>query len=218
MSAPAFASKWQFVYAWVLIGVNRVTGSLASGTSATGGDVVHVWSADARAVAVLPEDVFAIQQITVRDLLSLLPDGVGVMVDPGSEAGMTIEPDLVVELKRYIHPFPGGTQLQFKIWHDLPGRVRDAVLHEVAARPFIDEVRAFLYTIDDGPYLGCIAYSTTAGPEGQDSAIGAINTALEQTADLRELDVASINVVGLVDLPGTTRADLPPETLIHPEP
>lgn len=216
MSTPVFATKWQFVYAWVLIGVDRASGSFCGGRSDSGDDIVYVWTTDPGAAAALPEDVFAIQQITVRDLLALLPAGTSVVVDPGSESGMTVEADLVVDLKRYVHPFPGGAVLECKVWDDLPATVRDAVVREVAARPFIEEVRAFLYTIDDSPYLGCIAYSTSAGPEGQDSAIGAISGAMP--ADMTQLDVASVSVVGLVDVPDDVRRALPPETLMYRAP
>lgn len=216
MSAPVFATKWQFVYAWVLIGVDRRSGSFCGGTSASGDDVVYVWTTDDGAAAALPEDVFAIQQITVRDLLALLPAGVSIVVDPGSESGMTVEADLVTDLKRYVHPFPAGAVLEFKAWIDLPDHVRDAIVREVSARPFIEQVRAFLYTVDDGPYLGCLAYTTQGGPDGQDSAIGAISRALP--TDLAELDVASVSIVGLADVPEDVREALPPETLIHPAP
>jgi hypothetical protein len=212
MSAPVFATKWQFIYAWVLIGVNRTSGQFFGSQTRAGDSVVCVWTTDEGATAAVPGDIFDIQQIKVRDLLAMLPAGVGVVIDPGSDSGLTIEPDYVVDLKRFVHPFPGGARLEFKVWLDLPDAVRDAIVREVAARPFIEEVRAFLYTVDDGPYLGCIAYRTQGGHESQDSAIGAINRALP--GDLAELDVASVSIVGLVDVPDNVRRDLPPETLI----
>jgi hypothetical protein len=216
VTAPVFATRWQFVFAWVLVGVDRRSGAFSGGRDDSGRDVVHVWTSDEAAASALPEDVFAIQQLTVRDLLSLLPPGTGVVVDPGSASGLAVDADMVADLKRYVHPFPGGTVLECTVWHDLPDAVRDAVVQQVSSRPFIEEVRAFLYTIDDSPYLGCLAYSTSAGPEGQDTALGAIEAALP--GDLAALDVASVSVVSLVDVPDEVRRALPPETLIHPAP
>lgn len=213
MSAPVFATRWQFLFSWLLIGVDRGDGTWAGGPQPDGTPSVVVWTDPSLVDA--PSERFQVAQLTARQLVQTLPAGVGVTVNPGREDSMLVDAAEMDRLRGLCHPFPGGLPIEFKTWTDLPASVAAGIAAAVEARPFITEVRAFLYTIGDSPYLGCLAYESDGGTESQESTTAELERVLSSSADLAALDVATVNIVGLIDLPAGVRDDLPPETLLY---
>jgi hypothetical protein len=212
VGGPVFATKWDLLFAEVLIGVDRTTG-VWSGSQSQGTDMVCVWTGDEIATEALHVESWELRSIAVRDLLAKLPAGVGVIVDPEHPSGMTCSPSYVANLKRYAAAFPPGeSEVRLGVW-DVPAAVRAAVVR-VAAEHQVQELRAFAYTVDDGPLLGCLAHVAEAGADTSALA-GDLQAAIRSTTTLVALGFPAVNVVGLADVPAEVRSALGDGHVVH---
>ncbi|MET1036671.1 MAG: hypothetical protein ABW075_00265, partial [Aeromicrobium sp.] len=151
--------------------------------------------------------------ITVRELLRLLPDGIGVAVDPERASGMTATASYVAQLKRYVAAFPPGSEVRLADWAALPDGVREA-LSQTAAQLELIELRAFTYAVDDSPLLGCLAYVGAPGAETA-GVVDALGAALSAATDLVALGLPTVNILSLAEVPDEVRAALGDAQVIH---
>ena len=213
MSDPVFATKWDFLHAGVLIGVDRTTG-VWSGSQSQGADMVCVWTSDAIATEALHVESWELRSIKVRDLLAMLPAGVGVIIDPEHASGMTCSPSYVANLKRYTVAFPPGESVvRLGTW-DVPAPVRAAVVHVAADTRLVQELYAFAYTVDDSPLLGGLAYVAEAGCDTVALTRG-LEAAMESTTTPAELGFPTVNIVSVADVPAEVRSALGDAHLVH---
>jgi hypothetical protein len=209
-----FATKWDVLFGSVLIGVDRTTG-VFSGTEPTPGQqMVAVWSAEEIATEALHVESWDLQRITVRELLTVLPPGIGFVIDPERSSGMTATASYVANLKPYVAAFPAGSEVRLAAWDRLPGAVRAAVVQAAADDDAVRELHAFTYTVDDSPPLGCLAYVPTPGADTT-TVPGRIDAAVTASADVDALGVATVRVVALEDVPEEVRAALGDHHVIH---
>lgn len=191
MSGPVFATRWDFLLAHVVVGVDRSTGVFSGTETVPGQQMVCVWSQMDLATEALHVESWDLRPITMRELLTIFPRGVGVVVDPERPTGMTASSAYVAQVAPYVAPFPAGSEVRLAAW-DLPEALRGAV----------GDARAFGYTVDDSPLLGCVVptSSTTASVEATLSGWGSAS----------DLGVAMVHVLAPSDVPEEVRAALPP--------
>jgi hypothetical protein len=199
MSTRTFTTKWDFLYATLLVGVDTTARRLFSTASASGEPLLCLWSDPDAALAALPEG-YRLLSTPVRPRLAELPDGIGVVVDPDTPTGVVMDPDYARQLKRLTDPFPEGTHLTFKVWPDLPRRAVEEIRAGMGDYSFVDKVWALIYSIDDSPWIGCLAYATDAGIEGQESVVGALTRALDDSGTPVSLGVLGVQVMSVDDL------------------
>lgn len=190
MSGPVFATRWDFLFAQVVIGVDRATGVFSGSETVPGRQMVCVWSHRDLATEALHVESWDLRPIAVRDLLRLVPGGIGVVVDPERPNGMTASASYVAQLKPYVQAFPAGSDIRLHAW-DLPARLHDA----------LGDVRSFGYTVDDSPMVGCVVHSSVDP--------GSVESAVTGWAEPRDLGVAFVHVMESADLPDEVRARLP---------
>lgn len=215
MNGQVFPTKWDFLYASVLIGIDRSTGVFSGSEPAPGQRMVCVWTSDEAATEALHIESWDIKQIKVRVLLSLVPDGYGIVVDPERPSGMTATASYVAQLKQFVAPFPRGARIWVSRWDGFSTAVRRAVTRAVSDQDLVRELYAFTYTVDDGPALGCLAYILDGTPAEVTTTTRALEAALGGAADLATLGVAAVNIVTLDEVPERTRARLSGTHLIH---
>lgn len=215
MNDQAFPTKWDFLYASVLIGIDRSTGVFSGSESASGQPMVCVWTSDEVATDALHVESWDIKQIKVRVLLSLVPDGYGIVVDPERPSGMTATAAYVAQLKQFVKPFPDGAKIWVSRWGGFSTAVRRAVISAVSDQDLVRELYAFSYTVDDGPALGCLAYVVSGTPPEVTTTTRALEVALSGAADLATLGVAAVSIVTMDEVPERTRARLTGTHLIH---
>lgn len=191
MSGPVFATRWDFFFAHVVIGVDRATGVFSGSETVPGRQMVCVWSHMDLATEALHVESWDLRPIAVRELLRLIPSGIGVVVDPERPNGMTASASYVGQLKPYVAAFPAGSDIRLHAW-DLPATLHDS----------LGEVRSFGYTVDDSPMMGCVIHSS-AEP-------GSVKSAVAAWAEPRDLGVAFVHVLESGDLPEEVRAGLAP--------
>jgi len=208
-----FATKWDFLFAWVLIGVDRSTGVFSGSEPTPGQQMVCVWSDMDLATEALHVESWDLQKIKVRDLLALLPSGIGVIVDPERPTGMTATASYVAQLKPYVAAFPAGSEVRLAAWN-LPEATRDLVIRAVSDSDQVKELRVFAYTVDDSPLLGCLTYVAASGADTA-SIASSIDTALSESGEPADLGVPAVSVLGLADLPAEVRAGLGDAHVIH---
>lgn len=213
MTDPVFATKWDFLFARVLIGVDRTTGVFSGSEPAPGQQMVAVWTSEDIATEALHVESWELKQIKVRDLLRLLPAGIGVVVDPETTSGMTATSSYVAQLKRYLVPFPPDSQVRLGDWDAMPQGLRHALV-QAATRHEVQELRAFTYTVDDSPSLGCLAYVPAPGSEAS-AVTAALDAALASAASPVALGLPAVNVVALDEVPQEVRAALGDAHVIH---
>jgi hypothetical protein len=207
--SSTFATKWDLLFATVLIGVDRTTGVFSGSEPTPGQQMVAVWTSEEIATEALHVESWELRPIAVRDLLAVVPSGVGIVVDPERTSGMTASPAYVANLKQLLPPFPTGTAVQLGSWDALPAPVLSAVTQALVGHDDVRELHAFTYTIDDSPALGCLAYA------GSDCAAGSIEAALSASADPSDLGVATVNVLDVTALPDEIRAVLGDRFVVH---
>lgn len=174
--------------------------------------MVCVWSSESIATEALHIESWELKPISVRELLALVPAGVGVVVDPERPNGMTASSSQVAQLKRLIAPFPPDVALRVTSWDELVGPALDGIVEAAADNETVHEVRAFAYTIDESPVLGCLAY-TFVGDAADDEALSAaFDLVGEKSADL---GVRAANVLSWPDVPSEIRAALPDGFVIY---
>lgn len=205
MAAP-FPTKWDFVLGTVLIGVNRSDGTWFAVPGPAGPTIAMFTTEEAALTA--PDDTFDKQVVQVAQVLAMTPEGIGVTVNPGSPGGvagesMHVDPATLQALKRLLPPLPAGASMEFRPWVDLPAATGEALAAAVDTVPELESVHALVYTIEDSPDLGLLAYEAHDGADTV--AIDAITSALDAVTDLTTLGVASVQVVGWVDLPDDVR-------------
>lgn len=215
MSGQTFPTKWDFLYASVLIGIDRSTGVFSGSEPAPGQPMVCVWTSDEAATEALHVESWDIKQIKIRSLLSLVPEGYGVIVDPERPSGMTATSAYIAQLKAFVEPFPDTDTIQVSQWTGLSTVVRRAVTRAVSDQDLVRELYAFTYTIDDSPAIGCLAYVVRGTPAEITTTTRALETALSSAADAAELGVTAVNVLTLDEVPEKVRAALTDRHLIH---
>lgn len=207
-----FETKWDFLFAQVLVGIDRSSGVWSGSEPAPGQQMVCVWSSEAIATEALHIESWELKWIKVRDLLALVPAGIGVVVDPERPDGMTASAAQVAQLKTLTAPFPPEAALRVTSWDELDGPALDAIVAAAVGSERVTEVRAFVYTIDESPALGCLAY--TFGGDNEDSdVLSAASDLLGQR--LADLGVKDVNVLSWPDVPAEIRAALPDGFVIH---
>lgn len=213
MSDAVFATKWHFLFARVLIGVDRTTGVWSGSEPTPGQQLVAVWTSEDVATEALHVESWELRPIEVRDLVAMLPPGVGVVVDPERSTGMTASASYVANLKSLLVPFPMGSEVRLGAWESMPDAVRHAVV-QAAVTHRVQQLHAFIYAIDDSPPLGCLAYDPAAGSDP--AAVGAaLEAALAAATDRESLALAGVRVVALDDVPDEVRVETGEAYLIH---
>lgn len=208
-----FGTKWDFLHASVLIGVDRSTGVFSGSEPTPGQQMVCVWTSEEIATEALHVESWELRPIAVRDLLSIVPAGVGVQVDPERPTGMTATASYVANLRRYVPAFPAGTEVRVSDWGGLSGAVRAAVTDAVAHDDRVRELHAFGYTVDDSPALGCLV--VVVDPSGGDDAVGAVEATLRASADPADLGVGAVAVLRMDELPDEIRDAIGDRHLVH---
>lgn len=216
MAEPSIVTKWDFLFAWLLIGVERAEGRFSAGDTPGGAQAVAVFTDEDLARRALPSSVFDIKVISARDLLMMMPPGYGIVIDPGGEVGVAIEASEALDLVRFTAPFPEGARSQLALWPDLPADARAAVAREVAGVEGAGRVWALSYTIDDSPRLGCLVFDAPddAVRDATAEAIVRALAAVEEAGPVEGLQVATVNIVPTTDLPDELRDALPDEALL----
>ena len=77
MAEPSIVTKWDFLFSWLLIGVERAEGRFSAADTPRGAQAVAVFTDEELAGRQLPSDVFDIKVISARDLLMMMPAGFG---------------------------------------------------------------------------------------------------------------------------------------------
>jgi hypothetical protein len=204
MSGQVFATKWDFLFASVLIGVDRTTGVFSGFEPAPGQQMVAVWTSAEIAEQALHVESWELRPILVRDLLPLLPPGVGVQVDPERTSGMTASAAYVAGLKPFSEAFPVGAAVRVTTWDEIPDGALAAV-SQAADENGVRELHALMYTVDDSPPIGCLAWVGQATSDA--SAVGrALETALLTAAGPADLGVVTVRVLELSALPQEVRS------------
>lgn len=186
----AFATRWDFLLAHVLIGVDRTTGVFSGSEPSPGQQVVAVWTSNEIAEQALHVESWELRPIPVRDLVALVPPGVGIVVDPETTTGMTASPAYVAALRPLLAAFPTDLPLQVAAWDELEEPARAMLLAAADGR----EVHAFAYRVDDSPQLGCVAV-------GGDASQQVLDDVARQVGDPSPVGVAAVRVVGLAEVP-----------------
>lgn len=212
MTGAVFATKWDFLFAQVLIGVDRTTGVFSGSEPVPGQQLVAVWTSTAIAEDALHVEAWELRPIAVRELLRLLPSGIGVVVDPERPSGMTATVAYVANLKRYVAAFPAGSEIHLAPWVSMPDGVRAALVQAVDGR--VQELRAFTYRVDDSPLLGCLAHVVLAGVDPAD-VTSAVESALTAATDLGVIGLPRVDVLALDDVPDEVRSALGEGHVLH---
>ncbi|MBD8608057.1 hypothetical protein IFT73_14460 [Aeromicrobium sp. CFBP 8757] len=200
----AFATRWDFLFASVLIGVDRSTGVFSGSEPAPGQQMVAVWTSAEIAEEALHVESWELRPILVRDLLPLLPAGVGVQVDPERTSGMTASAAYVAGIRRFAEPFPVDAAVRVTTWDEIPDGALAAVA-QAADEQGVRELHALMYTVDDSPPIGCLAW--VADESADPSAVGwALETALLTAAGPADLAVVTVRVLPLSSVPQEIRA------------
>jgi hypothetical protein len=204
MSGQTFSSRWDFLFATVLIGVDRTTGVFSGSEPAPGQQMVAVWTSAEIAEQALHVESWELKPILVRDLMPLLPAGVGVQVDPETTTGMTASPAYVAGLKPLTAAFPVDAAVRVTTWDEIPDGALAAV-GQAADEHGVRELHSLMYTVDDSPPIGCLAW--VADADADTSAVGrSLETALLTAADPEALGVATVRVLQLSAVPPEVRA------------
>jgi hypothetical protein len=199
-----FATKWDFLFASVLIGIDRTTGVFSGSEPAPGQQMVAVWTSSEIAEQALHVESWELRPILVRDLIPLLPAGVGVQVDPERTSGMTASPAYVAGIRRLIEPFPAEAAIRVTTWEEIPDGALSAVT-QAAHEHGVRELHTLMYTVDDSPPIGCLAW--VAHESADPTAVArALETALLTAAAPEALGVVTVRVVSLSSVPPEIRA------------
>lgn len=209
---PAFATRWDLLHAWVLIGVDRASGVFSGSEPEPGRQAVCVWASRDAITEALHVESWDPRRIRVRDLVAMLPAGIGLQVDPGLPSGITLTSAEVSALRELVPPFPPG-EPALHAWAGPTGAVRDALVAAASGR--VRALHAFGYTVGDSPVLGCLAHDTA--PDEVEAVDAALESVLAAAVDADALGVARVDVVRLGDVPAPLRDVLRREHVLLPE-
>ena len=209
---PAFPTKWHFLWADVLIGFDAERQRLLS-LQGEQGPLLGMWTDEQAAADQLPEG-YRLMVTPVRPRLAELPDGVGVIVDPGTPSSTIIDPAYATELKALTAPFPAGAAVVAQAW-ELPEELEQGLRAVAADYAFLDRVWAIQHTVEDSPPIGALVYDTDVSSEAQESAADALLRVLETVDSPAELGVLGAHVLSLRDLPENLREALLQQPPVH---
>ncbi|GAA4129542.1 hypothetical protein GCM10022215_42190 [Nocardioides fonticola] len=214
---PVFATRWDFLFGRVLIGVDPATAQFHAVRSAAGDPLLAMYTSEASVAAAAIPERFRIVQTDVAGRLLELPEGVGVAVDPDTPGGMIVEPAYAAQLKPLAAPFPPGTRSDFKNWPLFPRDLATAIAAAGRSYAFLDAVWGLVYTIDDSPPIGLLVFRTTAPePEARDSVVDALDRALAQTVGrVTDLGFPLVRIVDLADLAAPVREAIEGEPPVY---
>lgn len=224
MTDPAFATKWDFLFGQVLIGVDRSTGVFSGSEPAPGQQMVCVWTSQVVAEEALHVESWELRPILVRDLLDLLPPGIGVQVDPERTSGMTASAAYVAGLKPYVEPFPTGAALRVTTWDEIPDEARTA-LGRAADEHGVRELHSFMYTVDESPPIGCLAWvaeewvaegAVVEAAAGASDVGRSLEEALLTSVDPATTGVVTVRVLPLSEVPQQVREAIGDRDLLRP--
>lgn len=206
MSEPVFATKWHFLLADVLFGVHAQTGELLLVTDAAGQPTWMCWTDLELATSQLPPG-YVLQHAAAREMLQVLPQGVGVVIDPATERTMTVPADYADELRGQSAVFPGGVVISWRPWVGLPKKAVKRLVGLGGRYGFLNRLWFAEFRIENGPPQGAIVYDCAAGDEAEESVVDSITDVLDRYVDLAELPgpPVGIQVVALSDTPEQTR-------------
>ncbi|MFI5427991.1 hypothetical protein [Aeromicrobium sp. UC242_57] len=212
MSDPVFATKWDFLFARVLVGIDRSSGVWSGSEPAPGQQMVCVWSSEVRATDALHVESWELKWISVREAPGPGASGHrrrGRPRAPRRDDGQR-SAGRPAQAPRRAVPARGGCA-----GHVLgrAGRTppRPAVA-AAASSETVSEVRAFVYTVDESPALGCLAYTFVGGDD--DPAV--VATAVDLVGrNPVGLGVKAVNVLAWPDVPAEIRAALPDGFVIY---
>jgi hypothetical protein len=209
VTAPVFASKWQFLGATVLFGVQAQSEQLLLGSE--NGDPVWIcWTDQRLAEHQLPSG-YVLRQGPVREILPVLPPGAGVRIDPGLEQGMSFDGDYLAELVPLCVPFPAGSSVDVG-GLSVPRGIHRALAAVVDEGRFVERLWFLRFRVEDGPEQGLLAYAAPVGAgtgiEVHETALDALTGVLDSAARGSELDVqlAGIQIIAVEDLPAAVRS------------
>jgi hypothetical protein len=211
MSAPVFPTKWHFLNATVLIGVDEDGRILLQG-DAEGGRVLPMWTDVEVAAAAVPSG-YSLRHTPVRDRIAELPEGVSVRIyGAPNQDSLEIAADYAVALKEVAVPFPAGTR--FGPWAELPRKVATALADAARGYAFVDALWAFTYWVENGPVQGLVVYATSGGVEAQESIVDALGEVLDRHADDAMQGVEGVFIVSRNDLPLEIQSALPQQQAV----
>lgn len=212
MSAPVFPTKWHFLNATVLIGVDDRDGRILVQSDGAGGVVLPMWTDADVATGALPPG-YSLRHTPVRDRIAELPDGVSVHLHGTPEQdSLEIPPDYAASLKEVAVPFPAGTR--FGPWAELPQDVSAALADAARGYSFVDAVWAFTYWVENGPVQGLVVYATSGGVEAQESIVDALGGVLDRHPDGAMRGVEGVFIVSRNDLPVEAQSALPEQRAV----
>jgi hypothetical protein len=205
VTAPVFATKWDFLAARVLFGVHPETGQLLLGSEG-GTEPIWVCWTDQRLAEHQLMRGYVLRQAPVRQVLPAVPPGTAVRIDPGVPQGMAFDAAMLAELQELCVPFPAGRSADVGTLDPMPREVRDAFGQVTKDHAFVERLWLVRYRIEDGPAQGLAVYDTGVGTEAQESAVAAISRALGAAAPGTVLEeLAGVQVMSLDDLPEDIR-------------
>lgn len=200
-ASQVFPTKWHFLAATVLFGVDSRTDTLLLG--AEHGEAIWVcWTDHALAEHQIP-DGYVLRQGPARQFLPLLPEGTGVRVDPGRERGVAFGGDMLAELVSLCPPFPAGHSADVGPLA-VPTDLKTAFESILSANSFISAIWFFKFRIESGPAQGCAAYQVASvSADVDETSRDAMTAALDAALAGTELDEApaGVHVMASGDLP-----------------
>lgn len=207
-----FATKWELLFAQVLIGVDRSTGVWSGSEPTPGQQMVCVWTSEEIATQALHVESWELRLIEVRELLALLPAGIGIIVDPETPTGMTASASYVANLKTLLEPFPPEAAVRITSWDELPAK---DIAAAASRHESVQQLHALIHTIDDSPELGALVYSLVPGADATE-VVADLEATLDQLApDVTALGVAAARILALSQLPDEIQSALPPGYIVY---
>lgn len=211
MTHPEFPTIWHLLVRDVLFAVEESTGSLLLGEDQ--GTLLWVCWTDQEAAGRMTPPGYRLVHGLFRRMVTQVPAGVAVVVDPQDQGYLRVEPDAVDQLRGQAVPFPAGVPLTFETEVTVPDEVASALRAAAEGYSFVTGLWLLRYRIEEGPWVGVIAYEASGGPEGDESVVAAVAAALDATLGRPPEGLAGIEIVAVADLPPRSQeriASLPP--------
>lgn len=119
MAEPVFPTKWHFMVAEALFGVHEQTGELLLVGDGQGSPTWMCWTDLDLARRQLPPG-YVLRKAVARDMLRALPAGVGIVIDPATERGLSMDAEYVERVRAQASVFPVGATISRFPWEDAP--------------------------------------------------------------------------------------------------